>query len=109
VQYRTLAMIACRFCGDAANATVMSTGMETYTANLNTWLAHGRCVPANETWLWVLLEGTAQPQRSCSGRRPRLQSLGHDVRRRELAAGARHGSCLRMCCVWGAAALLLAQ
>jgi hypothetical protein len=30
-------MIACRFCGDAAKATVITTGMETYTANLNTW------------------------------------------------------------------------
>ena len=29
-------MIACKFCGDAANATVITTGMDTYIANLKT-------------------------------------------------------------------------
>jgi hypothetical protein len=33
---RTLAMIFCKFSGEAAKATVMTTGMDRYTANLNT-------------------------------------------------------------------------
>jgi hypothetical protein len=60
---RTFVMMACRFCGEAANATVSSTGMVTYTLNLNI------CGQRSES---RMVHAQARPARTSNGPFPML-------------------------------------